>query len=88
MGTLDDTLAAAVQRARGFRPVTHRVRRGQLVEIPEEWRGQVTHRQTIMKRPSNRTRKARNAEPRTYKQRISNRRAHIEGRAPTLRDEE
>lgn len=31
---------------------THRWRRGRLVEIPEEWRGQTTHEQTIRKRPS------------------------------------
>ena len=33
-------------------PRTHRIRRGQLVEIPEEWRGQVPHPQTIAKRKS------------------------------------
>lgn len=32
--------------------VTHRMRRGQVVEIPEEWRGKVTHPQTIRKRKS------------------------------------
>lgn len=52
------------------------------MEIPEAWRGQVTHRQTIQKRPSKMTRKARNAEPRS----LSNRRAHIEGRAPTVEE--
>ena len=30
----------------------HRVRRGKLVEIPEEWFGKVTHKQTIRKRDS------------------------------------
>lgn len=30
----------------------HRTRRGKLVEIPEEWFGRVTHKQTIRKRPS------------------------------------
>lgn len=30
----------------------HRMRRGKLVEIPEEWFGHVTHKQTIRKRPS------------------------------------
>ena len=31
---------------------TTRVRRGKIVEIPEEWRGHVTHEQTIRKRDS------------------------------------
>lgn len=31
---------------------THRLRRGRLVEIPEEWRGQTTYDQTVRKRPS------------------------------------
>ena len=30
----------------------YRRRRGELVEIPEEWVGQTTHPQTIRKRPS------------------------------------
>ena len=30
----------------------YRMRRGKLVEIPEEWVGKVTHRQTVRKRPS------------------------------------
>jgi hypothetical protein len=30
----------------------YRMRRGKLVEIPEEWVGKVTHPQTIRKRPS------------------------------------
>jgi hypothetical protein len=30
----------------------HRVRRGVLVEIPEQWFGHVAHKQTIRKRPS------------------------------------
>jgi hypothetical protein len=30
----------------------HRLRRGVLVEIPAEWFGQVTHKQTIRKRPA------------------------------------
>ncbi len=30
----------------------YRMRRGKLVEIPEEWVGQVTHPQTIRKRAS------------------------------------
>jgi hypothetical protein len=30
----------------------YRKRRGQLVEIPPEWVGQVTHPQTMRKRPS------------------------------------
>ena len=30
----------------------HRMRRGVLVEIPAEWYGHVTHKQTIRKRPS------------------------------------
>lgn len=38
---------------------TTRVRRGKVVEIPEEWRGHVTRQQTIRKRQpvSRRTRK-------------------------------
>lgn len=32
--------------------VTTRVRRGKVVEIPEEWAGHVTHPQTIRKRKS------------------------------------
>jgi len=31
-------------------PITHRMRRGKLVEIPEEWRGIVAHPQKIRKR--------------------------------------
>jgi hypothetical protein len=31
---------------------TTRIRRGKEVEIPEEWRGKIPHRQTIHKRPS------------------------------------
>ena len=38
---------------------THRVRGGKLVEIPEEWRGKVTHLQTIRKRGSKTTHKDR-----------------------------
>jgi hypothetical protein len=30
----------------------YRMRRGVLVEIPEEWVGKTTHKQTIRKRPS------------------------------------
>lgn len=33
----------------------HRERRGVLVEIPAEWFGKVTHKQTIRKRPSKET---------------------------------
>lgn len=33
----------------------HRLRRGKLVEIPAEWFGHVTHKQTIRKRPSKET---------------------------------
>jgi hypothetical protein len=32
--------------------VPHRVRRGVLVAIPEQWFGHVTHKQTIRKRPA------------------------------------
>jgi hypothetical protein len=66
---------------------THRWRRGKLVEIPEEWRGQVTHPQTIHKRISKSPRKVRNARPYNARTAEHNRRAHIEGRAPTLEDE-
>lgn len=38
---------------------THRVRRGRVVEIPAEWRGDVTRPQTIRNRPSKLTRKER-----------------------------
>jgi hypothetical protein len=38
-----------------------RIRRGKLVEIPEEWVGQTAHPQTIRKRDSKLTRKMRNA---------------------------
>lgn len=31
-------------------PVTHRIRRGRLVEIPEQWRGRTVHAQTRRKR--------------------------------------
>ena len=39
--------------------VTHRMRRGKLVEIPEEWQGKTLHKQTKNKRQSvsRRTRK-------------------------------
>lgn len=45
-----------------------RVRRGRLVEIPEEWEGVVTFRQTIRKRPSKWTRKARKRFGRPFPQ--------------------
>lgn len=35
-----------------YERVTHRIRRGKLVEIPPEWRGKVPHKQTIRKRKS------------------------------------
>jgi hypothetical protein len=38
---------------------THRMRRGKLVEIPEEWRGRLTTRKTIRDRQSKHTRKLR-----------------------------
>ncbi len=38
-----------------------RVRRGQLIAIPEQWRGKVSHRQTIRKRPSKSLHKHRKA---------------------------
>lgn len=41
-----------------------RKRRGEWVEIPEEWLGQVPNPQTIRKRPSKETRKSRNKMPR------------------------
>jgi uncharacterized cupin superfamily protein len=37
----------------------HRVRRGKLVEIPAEWFGHVTYQQTVRKRKSKRTKKAK-----------------------------
>jgi hypothetical protein len=37
----------------------HRIRRGKLVEIPDEWVGQTTHKQTIRKRQSKHLRKIR-----------------------------
>jgi len=37
-----------------------RMRRGELVEIPEKWVGKVAHPQSKRKRPSKLTRKARN----------------------------
>lgn len=42
----------------------YRMRRGKLVEIPEEWVGQTLDSQTKRKRLSKGTRKQRNAEPR------------------------
>lgn len=41
-----------------------RKRRGNWVEIPDEWVGQVPNPQTIRKRDSKKTRKARNCEHR------------------------
>lgn len=38
---------------------SYRVRRGKLVQIPERWVGQVTHPQTIQKRPSKAVHKLR-----------------------------
>lgn len=37
----------------------YRHRRGKLVEIPEEWLGEVVHQQTIRERPSKHPRKKR-----------------------------
>lgn len=39
---------------------SYRMRRGRLVEIPEQWVGQVTHQQTIRKRQSKSRRKNSN----------------------------
>lgn len=35
-------------------PTTHRMRRGKLVEIPEQWRGQVPSNQTMLQRNATR----------------------------------
>lgn len=35
-------------------PTTHRVRRGKLVMIPEQWRGQVPSNQTMLQRKTGR----------------------------------
>lgn len=66
---------------------THRMRRDKLVEIPEEWRGKVTDRQTIRKRPSKLTRKARNAMLRHWRPGgwVDGRR-RMEARAPKIED--
>lgn len=37
----------------------YRMRRGKLVEIPEEWVGKITHASTIRKRPSKQIHKLR-----------------------------
>ncbi len=42
----------------------YRLRRGELVEIPGEWLGKVTHPQTIRKRPSKAT------QGRRYKRKV------------------
>lgn len=44
-----------------------RRRRGRLVEIPEEWVGKVTDRQTIRKRKSKRIHKLRRCAPKPQK---------------------
>lgn len=44
-----------------------RIRRNQLVEIPAEWVGQTTHKQTINKRPSKQIHKLRRSAPKTQK---------------------
>lgn len=36
------------------KPTTHRMRRGKLVEIPEQWRGQVPSNQTMLQRKATR----------------------------------
>lgn len=38
---------------------TYRERRGKLVEVPAEWVGKIPHDQTMRKRPSKRTKKAK-----------------------------
>jgi hypothetical protein len=43
----------------------YRVRRGELVQIPDEWVGKVTHPQTMRKRPSKMNRKVRRTDGRT-----------------------
>jgi hypothetical protein len=48
----------------GQHTVIARIRRGRWVYIPPAWRGKTTDRQTIRKRPSKMTRKARNAADR------------------------
>lgn len=90
MGVEDVALHSApdiTQTNEDSQPATQRWRRGKLVEIPEEWRGQVANRQTIHKRISKKPRKLRNAGPYNWRTLVHNRRAHIEGRAPTLQDE-
>lgn len=44
----------------------YRIRRGELVRIPDEWYGHVTHRQTIMKRKS----KEKKGAGQYYKQKV------------------
>jgi hypothetical protein len=64
--------------------LTHRTRRGKVVEIPEEWRGQVTRPQTIRKRQSKMTRKLRNQLK--WRPGCSNKRDLIEARAPKINE--
>lgn len=45
----------------------YRMRRGELVQIPAKWVGKVAHPQTIRKRPSKETHKARNLVTRRIK---------------------
>ena len=54
--------------------ITTRIRRGKVVEIPEFWRGEVTHRQTMRKRASHLPPKSRQ-DPRSPESRCCSRRA-------------
>ncbi len=46
----EDRFQELMQKIHDREPVTHRMRRGKLVEIPEKWRGVVAHPQKIRKR--------------------------------------
>lgn len=67
--------------AYGQRSVIARIRRGKWVVIPAEWRGKVTHPQTVAKRESKMTRKARNE-----RHAIRNPRVRSDARAPKASD--
>jgi len=68
----------------GSHSVIARMRRGKWVPIPPEWRGQVTHRQTIGKRQSKQTRKAKNRDKFRWPRPSGDPRLRSEARAPKV----
>lgn len=68
----------------GSHSVIARMRRGKYVPIPPEWRGKITTAQTIRKRQSKATRKAKNRDKFRWPRPSGNPRLREEARAPKV----